>query len=123
VTLVITTHYMEEAAQLCDRLVIMHQGRILVEGSPADLIREHVAPDVIELTSGDPGTLHVLARETAPYASAHEVVGDRLVLHTDDGDAMLKVITDAEIAYETTTFRPATLEDVFLKLTGRRLEE
>jgi lipooligosaccharide transport system ATP-binding protein len=123
VTLVITTHYMEEAAQLCDRLVIMHQGRILVEGSPRDLIATHVAPEVIELTSGDARALGRLVEETAPYSQAHEIVGDRLVLHTDDGEGLLKVTNATGIDYETTTIRPATLEDVFLELTGRRLEE
>ena len=123
VTLVITTHYMEEAAQLCDRLVVMHQGKILIEGAPRDLIRRHVAPEVVELTARTHEMLVRLAQEVAPYASAHELAGDRLILHADDGETLLKTVNDAGIEYETAMFRPATLEDVFLKLTGRRLEE
>ena len=123
VTLAITTHYMEEAAQLCDRLVIMHQGKILVEGSPTELIRRHVAPEVVELTAQGRAELAGLATEVAPYASDHEIAGDRLVLHVDDGEALLKAINDAGVAYEAAMFRRAGLEDVFLKLTGRRLEE
>jgi lipooligosaccharide transport system ATP-binding protein len=123
VTLVITTHYMEEAAQLCDRLVIMHQGKILVEGRPQDLIREHVAPFVVELTAPSAAALEGLAHTVASYASSHEIAGDRLILNTDDGEALLKTVNDAGIDYEAATFRHATLEDVFLKLTGRRLEE
>ncbi len=123
VTLVITTHYMEEAAQLCDRLVIMNAGRILVQGSPARLIREHVSPDVVELTASSNEELLSLTEEVGNYADANEVAGDRLVLHVDDGEALLKAINDAGVQYESAMFRRATLEDVFLKLTGRRLEE
>ena len=123
VTLAITTHYMEEAAQLCDRLLIMHQGRILVEGSPTELIRQHVADEVVELSAEEASDLATLAREVGPYASDHEIAGDRLVLHTEDGEALLKAINDAGVRYEAAMFRRAGLEDVFLKLTGRRLEE
>lgn len=123
VTLIITTHYMEEAAQLCDRLVIMHQGKILVEGPPARLMREYVAPEVVELSAATPEELQRLSQEIAPYASDHEVAGDRLVMHVDDGEGLLKAINDAGLSYESAMFRAATLEDVFLRLTGRRLEE
>jgi lipooligosaccharide transport system ATP-binding protein len=123
VTLVITTHYMEEAAQLCDRLVIMHQGAILVEGRPADLVREHVAPFVVELTARSAPALEALVGAVAGYAPSHEVAGDRLILHTGDGESLLNKVNEAGADYEAATFRPATLEDVFLKLTGRRLEE
>src|SRR5918992_2022081 len=123
VTLVITTHYMDEAAQLCDRLVIMHQGKILVEGSPLQLIRQHVAAQVVELTAPRTDELKRLEATAAPFASGHELHGDRLILHTDDGETLLKTINDADIEYEAATFRSATLEDVFLKLTGRGLGE
>ena len=123
VTLIITTHYMEEASNLCDRLVIMHQGKILVQGAPRALIRDHVAAEVVELTAGDPEHLEQLATEVGGYASSHESAVDRLVLHTDDGEALLKVVNDSGAAYESATFRPASLADVFLKLTGRRLVE
>ena len=123
VTLVITTHYMEEAAQLCDRLVIMHQGRILVEGSPTELIRDHVAPQVVELSTRTAEELSSLEKEVAGYAAAHEAVGDRLILHTADGEALLAAANNAGTPYEAATIRQATLEDVFLELTGRTLEE
>lgn len=123
VTLVLTTHYMEEAAQLCDRLVVMHQGRILVEGAPRELIRDHVAPQVVELTATDQPELKQLVGAMATRAEAHEVAGDRLILHVADGEAMLKAVNDSGLVYETAAFRPASLEDVFLKLTGRTLEE
>jgi lipooligosaccharide transport system ATP-binding protein len=123
VTLALTTHYMEEAAQLCDRLVIMYQGRILVEGSPRELIRDHVAPQVVELTAATPEALNELAARVGSFASDHEITGDKLVLHADDGEALMKAINDSGIEYEAATFRSAGLEDVFLKLTGRRLEE
>ncbi|HYN36693.1 MAG TPA: ABC transporter ATP-binding protein [Actinomycetota bacterium] len=123
VTLVLTTHYMEEAQQLCDRLVIMHQGKILVQGSPEELIRRHVAPEVVELTASTIEDLDDLAVQVADFASDHEIVGDRLVLHVDDGEALLKAINDAAVTYEAATFRRAGLEDVFLKLTGRSLDE
>ena len=123
VTLIITTHYMEEAAQLCDRLVIMHQGRILVHGAPRDLVREHVAPQVVELTAPDPEALPQLAAQAAPLARRHEISGDRVILHVDDGEKVLQTLADDGTVYESATFRHATLEDVFLMLTGRRLEE
>ena len=123
VTLVLTTHYMEEAQQLCDRLVIMHQGKILVQGSPEELIRQYVAPEVVELTAGTIEDLDDLAIKVSDFASDHEMVGDRLVLHVDNGEALLKAINDAGVSYEAATFRRAGLEDVFLKLTGRSLEE
>jgi lipooligosaccharide transport system ATP-binding protein len=123
VTLIITTHYMEEAAQLCDRLVIMHQGTILVEGPPRRLIREHVAPHVLELTAPTPEDLVKLADFAAAHSTGHELAGDVLILHTDDGESLLRRVSDAGLDYDTATFRQATLEDVFLNLTGRRLEE
>ena len=123
VTLIITTHYMEEAAILCDRLVIMHQGRILVEGSPSRLIAEHVAPEVVELTAGDLSKLERIASELDGRVTGHEIAGDRLILHAREGDALLRSINEAGLEYESAMLRQATLEDVFLKLTGRRLEE
>ena len=108
---------------LCDRLVVMHQGRILVEGAPRQLIRDHVAPQVVELTATDQPELARLVGAVSARASAHEVAGDRLILHVDDGEAMLKTVNDSGLGYESAAFRPASLEDVFLKLTGRTLEE
>ena len=121
VTLIITTHYMDEAAQLCDRLVIMHQGSILVEGRPLELIRSHVAPDVVELTATS-GHDDIVARLDGGI-SDHESAADRLILYTEDGETLLKSINESGVTYEAAILRRATLEDVFLKLTGRRLEE
>ena len=121
VTLIITTHYMDEAAQLCDRLVIMHQGAILVEGGPLELIRGHVAPDVVELTTTSNHDELVATLDGGIID--HESAADRLILYTDDGETLLKSINDGGIDYEAAVLRRATLEDVFLKLTGRRLEE
>ena len=121
VTLIITTHYMDEAAQLCDRLVIMHQGAILVEGRPTELIRSHVAPDVVELTTTT-GHEELLSRLDGNVAD-HEATADRLILYTEDGETLLRSINESGLPYESAILRHATLEDVFLKLTGRRLEE
>ncbi len=123
VTLIITTHYMEEAARLCDRLVIMHQGKILVEGTPQHLIEEHVAPAVVELSAHPPAALRELAARLDGHAASHEIAGDRLILHGKDGDALLKAANATGIEFDRATFRPASLEDVFLKLAGRRLDE
>jgi lipooligosaccharide transport system ATP-binding protein len=123
VTLILTTHYMDEAAQLCDRLVIMHLGKILVEGAPADLIRTHVAPEVVELTTSSEDALRSLAVSIQDKVPDHEVYGDRVILHTDDGEKLLRSLNEESITYEAATLRQASLEDVFLKLTGRRLEE
>jgi lipooligosaccharide transport system ATP-binding protein len=123
VALIITTHYMEEAAQLCDRLVIMHQGKILVEGSPAELVARHLPPQVVELTAHEAGALGRLDDELDAYPWEREIAGDRLIVHTDDAETVLKTVNDAGVDYETATVRPASLEDLFLRLTGRSLEE
>ena len=123
VTLVITTHYMEEAAQLCDRIVVMYQGKILVEGAPEELIAEHVAPEVVELAPENPEGITGLLNEVSQFAESHEVAGDIVILHTDNGEKLLAAVNDAGVSYARAAFRRATLEDLFLKLTGRKLEE
>ncbi|TLM65897.1 MAG: ATP-binding cassette domain-containing protein [Deltaproteobacteria bacterium] len=117
-TLLLTTHYMEEAARLCDRLVIVDHGRILVEGAPATLVREQVGETVLEIADPDRAVREFLAREGARV----EDLGRRLLVHLDDGDALFLKLT-REIRAEGCTLRPATLEDLFLKLTGRELRE
>ncbi|MDR7482800.1 MAG: ABC transporter ATP-binding protein [Armatimonadota bacterium] len=128
VTQILTTHYMEEAAALCDRLVIMDRSRIVAEGAPADLIRAHVGREVVELhglaRDGEaaPGLDRALAA-AAGLADAHEVAGDLVLFYTADGEALLHRIRAAGVDVEAATLRRATLEDVFLKLTGRMLRD
>jgi len=117
-TILLTTHYMEEAARLCDRLVIVDHGRILVEGAPAALVREQVGQAVLEISDPDPAVRDFLAREGCRV----EDLGRRLLVHLDDGDALFLKLT-REVRAEGCTLRPATLEDLFLKLTGRELRE
>jgi lipooligosaccharide transport system ATP-binding protein len=117
-TILLTTHYMEEAARLCDRLVIMDRGRILVEGRPSALIRKHVGREVIEIA--DPGNrLRAFLREKR---LAHEDLGHRLIIYSGETDELYHSLLDA-FCREGCTLRPATLEDVFLRLTGRELRE
>jgi lipooligosaccharide transport system ATP-binding protein len=126
VTLVLTTHYMDEAEQLCDRLVVMDKGRIAAEGSPADLIRDWSSREVVELRfATDPGGVlrpHAeLAPALAPVADRVEVLPDRLLLYVDDGDAAVAEVHRLGHRPASTLVRRSTLEDVFLRLTGRSL--
>ena len=117
VTLVLTTHYMDEAEQLCDRIVIMDGGRIVAEGSPQNLIKEHVTRDVVEVrcvTMPDGPALAALPGRV-------EKLADRVLLYADDGDAALAAVHRADLALISVFVRRSTLEDVFLRLTGRTL--
>jgi lipooligosaccharide transport system ATP-binding protein len=123
-TLILTTHYMDEAEQLCDRLVIMDKGKIVAEGRPRDLIREHVPSHVVEValdTVGDNG-LATAVTELQGLATRHEQHQDRLLLYVDNGEEVVtraaQLLPDAE-----TLLRRSTLEDVFLKISGRSLDE
>ncbi|HEX3796362.1 MAG TPA: ABC transporter ATP-binding protein [Acidimicrobiales bacterium] len=120
VTLVITTHYMDEAEQLCDRLVVMDKGRFAAEGSPRQLIEEHATKEVVELRFG-PGEHEAIAPKVADLAERHEVLPDRILLYTDDGDAALSEVAGKGLVPRSTLVRRSTLEDVFLRLTGRTL--
>ena len=117
VTLVLTTHYMDEAEQLCDRLVVMDRAKIVAEGSPRELIERYVEREVVELRLGD--------RNGGPsldgLADHVEVLQDRVVIGTDDGDAVVDEVHHRGFEPETVLVRRATLEDVFLRLTGRSL--
>jgi lipooligosaccharide transport system ATP-binding protein len=120
VTLVLTTHYMDEAEQLCDRLVIMDNGRIVAEGSPRQLIERYVTREVLELRfseADDPGETVVDLVERA------ELLPDRVLLYTDDGEQTLEKAHDRGMRPLSALVRRATLEDVFLRLTGRSLVE
>ncbi|MGH2653633.1 MAG: ABC transporter ATP-binding protein [Actinomycetota bacterium] len=122
VTLVLTTHYMDEAAQLCDRLVIMHEGRILVEGSPRELVARETSPQVIEVFEPDEGAARGL-RNLAELAERVERLADRWLFYTAEGDALLAKVRDVVPDPGAVWLRGATLEDVFLQLTGRGLLE
>ena len=121
-TLVLTTHYMEEAARLCDRLVIMEGGLIITQGSPAALIEEHVSPQVLEFRAG-PEDLERLRPVVEAVSDAVERTGEALLAFTADADALLERVRASGVAVENTVYRQAGLEDVFLRLTGRRLIE
>ncbi|HEY1135490.1 MAG TPA: ABC transporter ATP-binding protein [Nocardioides sp.] len=124
VTLVLTTHYMDEAEQLCDRLVVMDKGSIVADGSPADLVREHVAREVAEVRFGAADGSHVdLAERVAGFADRVEVLPDRLLLYSADGERAVADVHAAGLTPTTTLVRRASLEDVFLRLTGRTLVE
>jgi len=119
VTLVLTTHYMDEAEQLCDRLVVMDDGRIAAEGSPAQLIAEHSSREVVELRFDDE---HAgLAAELEDVAERTEVLPDRLLLYTKDGEATVEAVAARGLHPRQVLIRRSTLEDVFLRLTGRSL--
>jgi len=117
-TILLTTHYLEEAAQLCDRLVIMDRGRILVEGAPGALVAEHIGRDVVEVWGGGDDLLaHVRARDWR-----HEKLSDRIVIATEHGEEIHQDIA-GRFPMDQVILRHANLEDVFLKLTGRGLRE
>ncbi len=143
VTLLLTTHYMDEAEQLADRLVIMDRGRIVTEGTPRSLIETHCSRDVIELRFGDPalgpadaeepanggepgegGADAVRVEEVAARLGLRsERLPDRVLIYADDGDGALAALAEQDVAAASTLTRRATLEDVFLTLTGRTLVE
>jgi lipooligosaccharide transport system ATP-binding protein len=119
-TLVLTTHYMEEAAQLCDRLCIMEGGRFIAEGAPRELIEEHVSPEVLELRAS-PDTLEKLVLLVEGLSDGIDRVGGALIVHTSDSDAVTRKVRESGVVVDNILYRRATLEDVFLKLTGRSL--
>jgi lipooligosaccharide transport system ATP-binding protein len=118
VTLIITTHYMDEAEQLCDRLVVMDGGRIAAEGSPSELIRRYSTKEVLELRF-PPGEQS--DDEVRDLAERVEVLPDRVLLYTADGDAALAAVHARGVRPVSSLVRRSTLEDVFLRLTGRTL--
>jgi len=120
VTLVITTHYMDEAEQLCDRLVVMDKGLIVAEGSPLDLIRSHSTREVAELRFGV-GEHDAVAEKIADLGDRVEVLPDRLLVYTDDGEAVTAKVHERGLQPAAVLVRRSTLEDVFLRLTGRTL--
>ena len=117
-SVLLTTHYMDEASRLCDRLVIMDRGSILVEGQPANLIKKHVGQDVIEVAEPGNRLRTYMKSESVP----HEDLGHRLIVYGQENDKLFHTISN-EYCEEGCVLRMATLEDVFLKLTGRGLRE
>lgn len=118
-TFILTTHYMEEAAQLCDRLVIMDHGRILVEGAPKALIETHVGSTIIEMAGTEREKLVQFLRERAVQ---FDETGERTIIYSK-GDTDIEQAIHEGFCSRQCTFRTATLEDVFLRLTGRELRE
>ena len=121
-TLVLTTHYMDEAEQLCDRLVVVDKGTIKAEGSPAALIRQYSTREVVELRFGSDRNVDV-ARQLVGVGDRIEVLPDRILIYSDNGEAELAAIIGRGLDPITTLVRRSSLEDVFLRLTGRSLIE
>jgi len=121
-TLVLTTHYMDEAEQLCDRLVVVDKGTIMAEGSPASLIRDHSSREVLEVRFGSDRNAQV-AEQIAGAGDRIEVLPDRILIYSANGEAELAQLTAAGLTPMTSLVRRSSLEDVFLRLTGRSLVE
>ncbi len=121
-TLLLTTHYMEEAARLCDRLVIMEGGLIIAAGSPRELVEEYVSPHVLEFRA-PAGSLERLQPILEAASDAVERSGEALLAFTADGEALMREVRASGLEVDNTVYRQAGLEDVFLRLTGRRLIE
>ncbi|MET8845810.1 ABC transporter ATP-binding protein [Amycolatopsis sp. NPDC004625] len=119
-TLIVTTHYMDEAEQLCDRLVVMDHGRIAAEGSPADLIRRYSTREVLELRFA-PGAQGAAAQQVEGLAERVEILPDRVLVYSDDGEAALEHAHSRGVRPLSSLVRRSSLEDVFLRLTGRTL--
>ncbi|MDK2888650.1 MAG: lipooligosaccharide transport system ATP-binding protein [Thermoanaerobacter sp.] len=125
VTLLLTTHYLEEASQLCDRLVIMDRGEILEEGKPGELVARHIGQEVVEvgLERMEEAATALVVERTGHLLREHLEVGDNLFLFPrEKGQAVLQALQDLPLRFSHLLLRPATLEDVFLKLTGRGLQ-
>ncbi len=120
VTLVLTTHYMDEAEQLCDRLVVMDQGKIVAEGSPRSLIQQYSTREVLELRFGA-GTNDAEALDIADIGDRCEVLPDRVLIYAHDGEKALAEVHALGSVPESALVRRSSLEDVFLRLTGRML--
>jgi lipooligosaccharide transport system ATP-binding protein len=121
-TLLLTTHYMDEAEQLCDRLIVVDKGAIMAEGSPSELIRTYSTKEVVEVRFGSERNAEV-AKEIAGFGDRVEVLPDRVLIYSEDGDAVLAAIFARGLEPLTSLVRRSSLEDVFLRLTGRSLIE
>ncbi len=121
-TLVVTTHFMDEAEQLCDRLVVIDKGRIVAEGSPAELIRTYATREVLEVRFGS-GRNEAAAGLLDGVGERREVLPDRVLVYADNGEHALQAVTERGLEPVTSLVRRSSLEDVFLRLTGRSLIE
>ena len=122
-TLVLTTHYMDEAEQLCDRLVVMDGGKIAAHGSPRQLIARYSTPEVVELRFALDEQEQAAEKLAGLPVERTEVLADRILLYADDGDATLEAVHGRGLEPITSLVRRSTLEDVFLRLTGRQLDD
>ena len=122
VTLVITTHFMDEAEQLCDRLVVMDKGKIMAEGSPLELIKTYSTKEVLEVRFGSDRNKEI-APTLRAMCSRMEELPDRILMYVEDGEALLEEILNKQLHPTTSLVRRSSLEDVFLRLTGRTLIE
>lgn len=120
VTLVITTHYMDEAEQLCDRLIVMDKGQIMAEGSPAELIKQYSSKEVVELRFGTDKN-ELVAKELEGMGERMEILPDRILIYAEKGEELLSKIIESGKHPVTSLVRRSSLEDVFLRLTGRTL--
>ena len=122
VTLVITTHFMDEAEQLCDRLIVMDKGKIMAEGSPLELIKTYSTKEVLEVRFGSDRNKEI-APTLRAMCSRMEELPDRILMYVEDGEALLEEILNKKLHPTTSLVRRSSLEDVFLRLTGRTLIE
>jgi lipooligosaccharide transport system ATP-binding protein len=120
VTLLITTHFMDEAEQLCDRLVVMDKGSIMAEGSPAQLIKDYSTKEVLEVRFGSERNSQ-MAEDLRQLCDRIEELPDRILMYTEDGEELLERVYKKNFHPKTSLVRRSSLEDVFLRLTGRTL--
>ena len=120
-TLLLTTHYMDEAEQLCDRLVVMDKAKIVAQGSPQELIRRYSTREVVELRFATQNPPEGTVDRIDGLAQRVELLSGRLLLYTDDGDRTAERVHELGVEPQSTLVRRSTLEDVFLHLTGRTL--
>ena len=122
VTLVITTHFMDEAEQLCERLIVIDRGKIMAEGSPVDLIKRYSSKEVLEVRFGSENNESV-AEKLRDKCERLEVLPDRVLMYAEDAEHVLEEIMRSGMHPKTSLVRRSSLEDVFLRLTGRSLIE
>ena len=120
-TLVLTTHYLDEAEQLCDRLVIMEKGQIVAEGSPRSLIDRYATREVVELRMTDPSQRQHVADDLRDHAARIELLAERVLLYTDDSEGVERRLAELAVEPASMLVRRSTLEDVYLMITGREL--